>query len=223
MVETPPEIINELKKMQILNRIQIIIISGRMMSEIKQRIPLEHISYVADHGSHIELNDGTKKIWEPPESSLRLIDKIKNTIQSRYQSQNGFFIEDKSSSVAFHYRNVLSDEKQFLIHNIQQIILRMNIKKELNVIQGAQVIEIRSTTMNKGLAVQYIQKHFSFDHSLPIYIGDDTTDEDAFNVIGSEGVTVFVRNDSERVSHAMYWIASQKEVVEILRFLSDSL
>ena len=148
---------------------------------------------------------------------------IKERIQQQCQSIIGFNIEDKTSSIAFHYRNVSSEEKLEVIQKILQIIFEMDPERDLNMIQGDEVIEIRSKTMNKGLAVKYINNHFDHDHLLCIYIGDDTTDEDAFRMIGPNGITVFVQNDSDHASEALYWISSQTEVLEVLRFFKKSL
>ena len=53
MVETPHEILETLEYLKAQDCIHIIIISGRTIDEIKQRVPLDHVSYAAVHGMHI--------------------------------------------------------------------------------------------------------------------------------------------------------------------------
>ena len=222
-VTTPPMILEEIQKIQSNRNCEIIIITGRMMNEIKQRIPINTISFAAIHGFHIELNDETKRKWDSSQPERRLMKRIHQRISDHLESQKDLNIEDKSTSIAFHYRNVPPIQKQVVIETIEQIINDIDHTHQLNIIHGAEVIEIRSTSMNKGLAVQYIQHHFSKNHPLTIYIGDDTTDEDAFEIIGEKGISVYVRNDSFRPSKARFWISSQKEVIEVLQFISASL
>jgi trehalose-phosphatase len=53
--------------------------------------------------------------------------------------------------------------------------------------------------------------------SLIVYIGDDITDEDAFRVIGKKGITIHVRNQSQRKTLAQYWVKNPDEVLCFLQ------
>ena len=54
---------------------------------------------------------------------------------------------------------------------------------------------------------------------LPVYIGDDSTDEDAFKALKNKGLTIFVGESSD--SKAGYYLKNTEEVVKFLRLISD--
>ena len=223
LVKTSKEMLHLLREIKKHPKAEIIIISGRMMNEIKQRVTLDDISFAAIHGLHIELNNGMMKQWSTPSSSKELMQKIKDDISKKYQSQTGFVIEDKNSAVAFHYRKVPENKKPEMIETIENIIHYFDSSQELDLIMGAEVIEIRSKTMDKGLAVEFIKNHFSKHDVLSCYVGDDTTDEDAFDVLCDDDITVFVRNNSMRSTKARFWIESQQDVVKVLQMFNSAL
>ena len=85
-------------------------------------------------------------------------------------------------------------------------------------IYGKKVFEIRPDIIcDKGTAVKRILKKKNMKKYLPISVGDDKTDEDAFRAIGNKGITIFVSR-KPRKTFARYRLKSPKEVIKLLEW-----
>jgi len=200
-------------------RVKIAIISGRSLSDIKALVGLKDIIYAGNHGLEIE---GPKIKFEPL-VSLRckaVLEQIKNDLNKRLSSINGAFVEDKGLSLSLHYR--LVDKK-----NIPQVkaifhetIILYLVRNKIKIKTGKMVLEVRPPSeWGKGKIVLWLlvrQKFALKDKDVvPIYIGDDTTDEDAFKVLKNNGITIFV--GKPKPSYAQYYLKDTNEVKEFLK------
>jgi trehalose 6-phosphate phosphatase len=98
-----------------------------------------------------------------------------------------------------------------------KIVKTVGNDKSLELMHGEKVVEIRPKGWNKGKAVELIYINYASKNVLPVYIGDDTTDEDAFQVIGNQGISIFVKNDSNRSTIANYWLKNPDDVLKFLK------
>ena len=95
--------------------------------------------------------------------------------------------------------------------------------KRIKVTHGKKVLEIRPPVRwDKGSLAGYLLriKKSKARKTLPIYIGDDKTDESAFKVLRKKGITVFVGRPNA-ASNAEYYVKNTKEVFRFLRFLDS--
>jgi len=123
-------------------------------------------------------------------------------------------------TLAFHYRMVEKEKSQEMIDKFLNLVNKVGNPNSIDVLHGSKVVEIRPKGWNKGKAVELILKKVSKNKNfLPIYIGDDTTDEDAFNSIGNKGITIFVENDEERSTSAQYSLKNPNEVLDFLKMI----
>ena len=122
-----------------------------------------------------------------------LVKKLKNKVSDI----RGVFIEDKGITFSMHYR--LAEHNDYLKARkvFFQIIKPYILKKKVRITYGKKVIEIRpNIEWDKGKVslwlVNMVKKKYNLKSVIPIYAGDDTTDEDAFKVLRKEGITIFV-------------------------------
>ncbi|MBE7437444.1 MAG: bifunctional alpha,alpha-trehalose-phosphate synthase (UDP-forming)/trehalose-phosphatase [Spirochaetales bacterium] len=193
---------------------QVIIISGRdarILSEWFGELPL---TLVAEHGASIRLAGSD---WEHlPDFDQTWKDNILPALQLFVERIPGSFIEEKSHTIAWHYRNVKADfgftRSRELLDNLYQLIHNA----QLQVIDGNKVIEVRMTGVDKGHAARRLVEHFRPEYILAI--GDDKTDEDMFQAIGALAHTVKVGSG---VTQAQFVVPSQEEVTRLLgKFVS---
>jgi len=86
---------------------------------------------------------------------------------------------------------------------------------------GKKVWEIRpKIDWNKGAAVLKILESFQKTNAVPIYLGDDKTDEDAFEVLCMMGLTVLVGNEGMDTK-AHYYLKDQGEVMDFLWIVKE--
>jgi trehalose 6-phosphate phosphatase len=94
-------------------------------------------------------------------------------------------VEDKGSSLAVHYR--LAPELGPLIKNKMAAILDRATAEKLEILCGKAVIEIKPATFNKGTAVCDLLQNPPFAQRIPLFVGDDVTDESVFAVLPALG------------------------------------
>ncbi|KAI7748589.1 hypothetical protein M8C21_012951 [Ambrosia artemisiifolia] len=106
-------------------------------------------------------------------------------LKERTEDIHKVVIEDNKFCVSVHYRHVKDDQEyDRLEEEVKRVLINY---PQFHMTRGKKVLEIRpSIEWNKGHALEYLLRNLGFDDSrnlLPIYIGDDTTDEDAFKAM----------------------------------------
>ena len=129
-------------------------------------------------------------------------------------------IEDKKSSLSLHYRLVNKKDLPTVKAVFNKATENFKTKKELTILAGKKVLEITpSITWNKGkivLLILTLLKAVSKSNKImPFYIGDDTTDENAFSALKNKGITVFV--GTPKKTKANYYLKNINEVKMLLK------
>lgn len=191
------------------------IVSGRSKEKVMSMVNLEQLIYAGSHGFDIEGPEGVIKHrvasdWLP---SLRAVREELHGIVERFP---GSSVEDNLLSISFHYRKVKTEE----IAEAQRTVDKVVHKHGLLRTKGKMVYEVRPVfDWHKGKAVEYLLDALQLmgPEVLPIYIGDDVTDEDAFKVLHGRGISVIVAEPSStRVTHADMRL---DDPLEVQRFL----
>lgn len=192
------------------------VISGRDREDLRKLIPFKEITLIGGHGAEIPepLSDGS---CEHTLSGFQnTLDVFAEAALKEVKGLTGFLVERKRVSVALHYR--LADQ-DYVESVIRGFILRASpyLGNEFEVIHGKKVLEIRSCLAGKDKAVKKLMD-IKKDY-FPLYIGDDTTDEDAFVVVRESGLTVLVSDEPEKKSAARYRLKNTQEVLELFKII----
>lgn len=208
------ETINLLKTLADKRGYRVGIVSGRMVEDVKKRVGLENLYYAGNHG--LELSGPDIEFVHPGAKELvEIISKIFEELKSEVGGVEGVIIEDKTLTLSVHYR-LTPAEKIGLVK--QKVLQLVSGWQNLNLTCGKKVLEVKpKLDWNKGKAAQLLIKSIAPD-SLPIYTGDDRTDEDAFLQL-SKGVTILVTNTPTQTS-AKYYLKDSDEVKELLKRLT---
>ncbi len=209
-----------LKELRDSARCKIAIISGRGLEGIKGRVGLEGITYAGNHGLEIE---GPKIKFKSPVSSsyIRILREIKDNLERKISRVPGAFIEDKGLTLSLHYRQADKRDIPFLKAGLDEVVRAYSAKDKILVKAGKMVFEIRPPVRwDKGKVVLWLLARQSFAlkeklEVVPLYIGDDVTDEDAFRALEDKGITVRV-GESEG-SRAEYYLKNTDEVFLLLK------
>jgi trehalose-phosphatase len=209
----PSEVKRHLEKLRDLPSVYLAIISGRSLEDLRKKVGVSGIIYAGNHGLEIDNPDGRHKkfLLSARTSELK---RITQNVRNSLKEIPGILFEEKEPILSVHYRNV----PQKFFDRIPRIL-----KKELQqwrgcwkMASGKMVFEIRpNVDFHKGEAVREILKTFPSLGLLPIYLGDDQTDEDAFRVLKGQGVSVFV-GPSGFSSEAVFFLRNPDEVQEFL-------
>ncbi|MGI4750422.1 MAG: bifunctional alpha,alpha-trehalose-phosphate synthase (UDP-forming)/trehalose-phosphatase [Janthinobacterium lividum] len=183
---------------------KVVIISGRDYETLEKWFGHLRITLVADHGAWQKLNGDWERIPALDASWKKQIQPVLETFADRTP---GSFIEEKTYSLAWHYRNVgtgLGDLRAGeLISNLRFV----TADKGLQILPGNKVIEVKNIEINKGKSVTALLH--SQDYDFAMAIGDDHTDEDTFKAMPDNSATIKVGNNS---SAAKYYLNNVQEV-----------
>ncbi|CAI0546678.1 unnamed protein product [Linum tenue] len=174
------------------------IISGRSREKVKEFVQLSNVYYAGSHGMDIMAppsntptvvmdKKGTEVLFQPAKSFLPAIQKILTELEEETAKIKGAMVEDNRFCVSVHFRHVKDEVKH---HHL--LVKKLSVQKQNSSLinSKAQVMEIRPTIeWDKGHAVEYFLETLGLSNSdvLPVYIGEDRTDEDAFKVIQRRG------------------------------------
>jgi len=195
------------------------IVSGRSLKDIRKLVGLKGVYYVGNHGLKVFApKRGIKKLV--PEKVVPELGRIRDRLNNQLKDVDGIFIEDKGYILAIHYRNVDPRQVPPIFIALKQEIKDSMVPLCLG--HGKMVFEIRPQSMvDKGTAVLGLLDQVNQDGLLPIYIGDDQTDEDAFKPLKKIGVTIFVGLPSH--SSAQYYVNDPLEVHHFLMMVRNEL
>jgi len=134
---------------------------------------------------------------------------------------DGVIVQEKGLSVSVHYRLAQPEKEDAVTSAVKRITARPREEGKIRVFAMKKDWEIRPpVNWDKGKAVEFIgheiKANLKLSRLLTIYLGDDTTDEDAFRVVQRpEGWSIFVGGEKAS-SSAGYYLNSVAEVEEFL-------
>ncbi len=213
-------------------RCVVCVVSGRDRKVVQELMGLDNLVVAGSHGFDI---------WSPDEGAIQremggefgeVLDEVKARLAREVEPIEGSLVEPKSASVAVHYRLVSEDERP-KIRAVVEALLQEH-PDELKVTPGKMVYELQpKVDWDKGKAVLYLLEALDLegDDVAPMYLGDDVTDEHAFEALKEEesvagrGTGVFVgrADDPEvagRATSADYVLDSVEQVEEFLDALA---
>ncbi|MFH1889014.1 MAG: trehalose-phosphatase [Candidatus Omnitrophota bacterium] len=198
---------------------KVAVISGRSLEDIKKMVGIKGIIYSGNHGLEIE---GPKIKFRHSVSARyqRILQNIETKLKEKFVSVEGVFVENKVFSLSFHFRLAKEKDIPFIKDSFREATISYLLKNNIKVGLGKKVLEVRPPIeWDKGKIVLWLlarqQVSRGEEKILPLYIGDDLTDEDAFEVLKNKGLTVFVGTPT-RQSHARYYLEDTKEAFELL-------
>jgi trehalose-phosphatase len=201
-------------------RVPVAILSGRDLDDVRGRVHVDGIVYAGSHGFDIMGAGGLRR--ELGGEYLPVLDAAEAELREALDEIPGAQLERKHFSVAAHYRNVSEDDAFRVAQTVDEVAGR---HRELRRINGKKVYELLpDIDWNKGKAVLWLLETLELERgsALPIFIGDDRTDEDAFSALEKRGVGILV-SEQPQVTAASYWLNSPEEVERFLRALTENV
>jgi trehalose 6-phosphate phosphatase len=208
------------------------IISGRALADLKEKINVNGLIYAGNHGFEIE-GPGLSFINPIADEIKPFFRVVRQILILTLGTIKGVLVEDKGITLSVHYRQV-DEEKAKEIESLVKRAVNGSVSQEIfKVTTGKKVYEVRpAVNWDKGKAIRLLMKRYGKGGRnsglLPIYLGDDLTDEDGFRMIEKygNGITVHV-GESNSTSIARYYLKSPDEVqiflVKLLEYAQRDL
>ena len=208
-----------IKDLASLGNVSVAIISGRSLEDITKRVGVKNITYAGNHGLEIKGEDG-QHIVKGAKEAKKVISGINKQIKERTASFEGVIVEDKKVSLSVHYRMARKRDIREVNRIVEGTTAPYRAKRRIKLTRGKKVWEIRPPIdWDKGAAVLCLlekKRKKTKARIVPLYIGDDKTDEDAFRKLKGKGWSVRVAKDKKHPSRAKYYLKGTEEVKNFL-------
>ncbi|KAA8538053.1 hypothetical protein F0562_027367 [Nyssa sinensis] len=207
------------------------IVSGRCRAKVCNFVRLSELYYAGSHGMDIKgpaKGPKNKKgnqavLCQPAREFLPMIDEVYKALIEKTKSIPGAKVEHNKFCISVHFRCV--DEKKWTVL-AEQVRTVLSGYPKLRLTQGRKVLEIRPTIKwDKGNAIEFLLESLGYANAkdvLPVYIGDDRTDEDAFKVLRNrgQGFGILV-SKTPKETNASYSLQEPSEVMYFLQRLVE--
>ncbi len=194
------------------------IISGRAIEDLYKRIRLDGLIYAGNHG--LEILGRQFRFVEPAAMASReALERLSDELALELEPIAGAFVERKGLTSSVHYRLAADADWP----RIEQLVYAGTARHGalFRVNPGRKIFDIvPRTNWHKGAAVQWINSHLGDAGILTVYLGDDTSDEDAFCAL-PEAITIKVGEPS--ATCARYRLPGPAAVHEFLLWLAHSM
>ncbi|KAL6004936.1 hypothetical protein ACLOJK_005494 [Asimina triloba] len=205
----------------VANHLPTAIISGRSRDKVYEFVGLTELYYAGSHGMDIMGPDThSVPVGDYPNSIKSTDQKVFRSLVETTKGIDGAKVENNKFCVSVHYR--LVDEDSWGIVG-QRVVDILKDYPRLRLTHGRKkVLEVRPViSWDKGKAVEFLLESLGLKNCndvLPIYVGDDRTDEDAFKVLreGNQGFGILV-SSVPKESSAFYSLRDPSEVMDFLK------
>ncbi len=202
------------------------VLSGRDLADVTERLGLPGIWYAGSHGFELTAPDGTHHQNDAAAAAIPVLERAADELRDRLGSIAGVRVEHKRFGVAVHYRNAARDR----VDEVAAAVRAVGQRDGLRVTTGREVVELRpNVDWDKGKTLRWVIDHLREAQSggplMPIYVGDDITDEDAFDAVRQDGIPILVRHneDGDRATAALFVLDSPAKVGEFTDRLARQL
>ncbi len=170
-------------------RFRVAVVSGRRLSHVRELVPVPGVLLAGTYGVELQTAEG-ERIDRLDYDRLRpVLDALKPQWAALIDEREGFFLEDKGWALALHARFAARDEADEVLaaaHSLAVAAISADLET-FRLLGGHRFLEIGPRLAHKGLTVAYLLDRYPWPGALPLYLGDDDKDEEAFGVIKARG------------------------------------
>jgi trehalose-phosphatase len=171
------------------------IVSGRDLDDVRDKVGVPGIAYAGSHGFDILHPDGTRH--QLATAHAEVLDEAERVLLERLADAPGARVERKRFAIAVHDRQVVDEAvRERIAATVREV---GDAHDELRVTGGKRIHELRpAIDWDKGRAIDALLVELGATDRLPVYLGDDLTDEDGFRaVVAHGGIGVVVRGEDD--------------------------
>ena len=210
---------------RLAGRCPLAVISGRDLADVRRRVDLDDAYYSGSHGFEVAGPDGFHERLGQGEQYLDELDATEAALQQALEDADmpGVQVERKTFSLAVHVRRASAEDAERTEELVREIL---DQHPGLALSHGKKVFQAQPrTNWHKGRAVHWLLQRLELDRGnvLPIYMGDDITDEDAFEALAGTGLGIAVRGEEDRPTAADLALDDTEGVRRFLEVLARLL
>lgn len=203
-------------------RCPVAVVSGRDLQDVRRMVGVDGIWYAGSHGFDIVGPGGEGH--RRGEEYLPALETARRRLAELPERFPGVRLEAKAFALAVHWREAREEHVEEVEAAVDRVVAD---ERDLRKTGGKRIFELRpNLDWHKGRALLWLLRILEAEEGekLPLYVGDDLTDEDAFRAIRDRGVGIVVRGeDDDRATAAHYAVESPERTAELLEMLSAVL
>lgn len=204
-----PAALDALRRLSELDNTDVAVVSGRGLGLLTELVePTEHMTLIGSHGAEFGASDRTAE-------ENRLLSDAIEELEGLVEAYPGLHVERKAMGVAVHFRRVTEGHAEASA-SVEPLSERW-VSDGCKVIRGKEVVEFALRHASKGNAVMTLVQRL--DASATVYLGDDTTDEDVFAVLGDDDLGIKVGDGQTLATERL---AAPEDVEAFLIALADA-
>jgi trehalose-phosphatase len=196
------------------------IVSGRGLADVRSRVALASAYYAGNHGFEIE-GPGVDRVHPTAQAARPALEACAREVRAALSDEPGTEVEDKRWTLSIHYRRAEREGAEARVRAAVEAHCR---RPGLRVTAGKKILEVRpDVDWHKGAATRFLLDVVAGGEPIPaIFIGDDRTDEDAFEVVRALGGGIVVGDPPPPDTHAVAAVRDPAEVAALIRELADA-
>jgi alpha,alpha-trehalase len=193
------------------------VISGRDVEDVRRLVGIGGILYAGSHGLDVLHADGSRSSAEGAERFLADLERAESLLEDRLAGIDGALVERKRFALAAHYRLVAETDVARVEAAVDEALAASSRLRKRG---GKKIFELLpDMEWDKGRAVCWLVEQLPARDVVPVYVGDDLTDEDAFHAVRVRGLGIVV-TDVPQPSAARYSLDDTDAVREFLQRLA---
>jgi trehalose 6-phosphate phosphatase len=218
-----PDLVALLTRLAKAPRLRVAVVSGRRLSHVQRLVPVRGILLAGTYGIELLTPEG-ERIDRLEYGTIRpTLEMLKPQWADLIAGREGFFLEDKGWALALHARFAKPHESDRILAEAGRMAVEGSggeASDLFRLVGGHKFLEIGPQLANKGRTVEYILAQYPWPGSLPVYLGDDDKDEEAFATIKAQGGCAIVVAPEPRETRADMRLPSTQAA---RRWLADLL
>ena len=208
------------------SKLPVAVVSGRDRPDVEKLVGIDELIFVGSHGFDIRTPDGGTIDNEVGGDVTPLLDGVERKLHDKLDPIEGSLVERKKFSIAAHYRLVADADYDRFRGALDQVLAETPEIKEKS---GKKVFEYQPRIdWDKGKAVLWLMGALGMDdgNHIPMFFGDDVTDEDAFAALQGRGLGVIVSAPSDdatdRTTAAHFRVHDTDQLLDLLRRMTPA-
>jgi trehalose 6-phosphate phosphatase len=179
----PEEVVADEHLRGLLTRLQsaaggaVALVSGRSIADLDRIFDPLTLPAAGLHGADIRFPDGSRQT-----ARADLMNEVRPLVAAFAATHDGIWLEDKGATLAIHFR-----ERPELAGDVLAFLSQFQQGRDLAVQEGKMVVELKSAAHDKGTAIKTLLGQTPFEGRLPVFVGDDLTDEHGFAEVQHAG------------------------------------
>ena len=201
---------------------QVAVISGRDRMDVEEKVGLRQMIYAGSHGLDMVGPEGLEIPEKVGAEALKALKDAADNLNKKLADVKGSLVEFKKYAIAIHFRNVADKEVEVVK---KAVLEELDLHKSLKKGTGKKILELKpAIDWHKGRAIDWLFEALGMnrENGVPLFVGDDITDEDGFESIFGYGVGVLVGTHGEKTA-ASFTLRSTEEVGAFLEKIYRSI